>query len=235
MELQKFLEHGEDYFLPNLSIDLVIIGYQDAKLKCLLLKLGNKWMLPGGYIKIDESTGDAVTRILEERTSLKKPHFKFLDVIGHKDRKFTKEFKAFFDIKKIPWRADYWINNRFVTLAYYSLVAIDDTNPKPGDFDEAAQWFSFDDLPDVGLDHGAILDTARRRLKEDAQREQLTYNLLPNEFTMPQLHNLHQTILMKSLDRSRFQKKILASGMFERLPKVKKETPGSNPYQYSLK
>jgi ADP-ribose pyrophosphatase YjhB (NUDIX family) len=235
MELQKILEHGERYFLSNLSIDLVIIGYKNGKLKCLLLKLGNKWVLPGGYIKIKESTDDAVTRILEERTRLKNPHFKFLDVFGNKDRKFTEEFKAFFDKKKLPWREDYWINNRFVTMAYYSLVAIDDTDSKPGDFDEAAHWFSFDNLPDIGLDHGAILDTARTRLKEDIQREQLTYNLMPNEFTMPQLHSLHQTILMKSLDRSRFQKKILASGMFKRLPKVKKETPGSNPYQYSLK
>ena len=62
MDIKKMLEHGADYFLPNLSIDIVIVGYQDNKLKCLLLNLGDKWALPGGYIKHDESVEDAANR-----------------------------------------------------------------------------------------------------------------------------------------------------------------------------
>ncbi|MDT0606840.1 NUDIX hydrolase [Croceitalea rosinachiae] len=234
MELENFLKYGENQFLPNLSIDLVIIGYQKDDLKCLLLKVGPKWVLPGGHIKIDESVDMAVSRVLQERTSLKKPHFKFLKVFGDKHRNFKEEFKVFFKEKGIPWQEGHWLTNRFVTLAYYSLVDIENTDPKPGDFDEAAEWFSFDELPDIGLDHESIIRTARHRLKEDIQREQLTYNLLSNEFTMPELHRLHETILKEKLDRSRFQKKMLGSGLFERLPKLNKSTPGSNPYQYRL-
>ncbi|WP_350293849.1 NUDIX domain-containing protein [uncultured Croceitalea sp.] len=235
MEIKKILENGADYFLSNLSIDLVIIGYKDNKLKCLLLQLGEKWVLPGGYIKLDESVDNAVTRILKERTLLNEPHFKFLSVFGNKDRKFTDEFKQYFDRNGLEWSNDYWINNRFVTLAYYSLVDIENTHPIPGEFDDAVAWFDFDDLPEMWLDHKTIATTARNRLKEDVQKEHLTYNLLPDEFTMPELHRLHQTVLNEKLDRSRFQKKILSTGIFERLPKLKKETPGSNPYQYRLK
>ncbi|MGB5244631.1 MAG: hypothetical protein WBN50_13505, partial [Lutimonas sp.] len=43
--------------------------------------------------------------------------------------------------------------------------------------------------------------------KEDMKQEQITFNLLPDEFTMPELHQLHQTILEENLDRSRFQKR----------------------------
>lgn len=235
MELQKFLKYGEHQFLPNLSIDLVIIGYQKDELKCLLLKIGTKWVLPGGHIKINESVDNAVSRVLKERTSLKKPHFKFLQVFGDKHRNFKEDFKGFFEEKGIPWEEGHWLTNRFVTLAYYSLVAIENINPKPGEFDEAAEWFSFDKLPDIGLDHNDIISKARNRLKEDIQREQLTYNLLPEEFTMPELHRLHEKILSEKLDRSRFQKKMLGSGLFERLPKKQKKSPGSNPYQYRLK
>ena len=235
MEIKKLLEHGDDYFLSNLSIDLVIIGYQENTLKCLLLKLGHKWVLPGGYIMKEESVDDAVVRILKERTHLEEPHFKFLSVFGAANRQFEQEFKEYFDKNGLPWRHDYWINHRFVTLAHYSLVDIDHTHPIPGEFDEAVHWFSFEDLPELWLDHKTIIDTARNRLKEDSKNELLTYNLLPEEFTMPELHRLHQTILQENLDRSRFQKKMLATGRFERLPKLKKETPGSNPYQYRLK
>jgi hypothetical protein len=52
---------------------------------------------------------------------------------------------------------------------------------------------------------------------------------------MPELHQLHQTILGEKIDRSRFQKKMLSTGLFERLPKRKKESPGRNPYQYTVK
>lgn len=235
MEIQKLLESGADHFLPNLSIDLVIIGYQEGELKCLLLKIGQKWTLPGGYINKKESVDEAVVRILEERTGLKDPHFKFLSVFGASNRRFVQEFKQYFDKNGLPWREDYWINDRFVTLAYYSLVDIDNTHPVPGEFDEAASWFSMDDLPKFWMDHKDIVDKARNRLKEDSKSELHTHNLLSETFTMPELHRLHQAIFREKLDRSRFQKKMLATGKFERLPKLKKESPGSNPYQYKLK
>lgn len=235
MELKELLEQGDQYFLPNLSIDHVIIGYQDNELKCLLLKLGEKWLLPGGYIRIEESVDQAAARILMERTHLDRPHLKFLSVFGRPERRFTNEFKEYFVKNGLPWKDDYWINNRFVTLAFYSLVDIHKIQPEPGEFVDAVQWFPMSELPELWLDHKAIVIAARDKLKEDIKNEQITYNLLPGDFTMPQLHQLHQTILEEKLDRSRFQKKMLASGIFERLPQLKKESPGRNPYQYRLK
>ncbi|BFP41783.1 NUDIX domain-containing protein [Flavobacteriaceae bacterium GF1] len=235
MEIEKILEEGAAHFLPNLSIDLVIIGYKQGKLQCLLLKFEKKWVLPGGYVKKEESVDEAVVRILKERTGLEEPHFKFLAVFGDANRRFSEEFKQYFKKYNLPWKDDYFINNRFVTLAHYSLVDIDNTHPTASGFDEAVAWFPFEELPELWLDHRDIVNTARNRLKTDIKREQLSYNLLPDPFTMPELHRLHQTILDEHLDRSRFQKKMLATGLFERLPKLKKETPGSNPYQYRLK
>ncbi|GLU44781.1 NrtR DNA-binding winged helix domain-containing protein [Allomuricauda sp. NBRC 101325] len=235
MDLKDFYEKGAQLFLPNLSIDLVIIGYSEDQLKCLLLQLGDKWILPGGYILRTESVDDATLRILQERTGLNDPHFKFLSVFGEKDRQFKKEWEHFFKTNNLPFHEDYWTNDRFVTLAYYSLVDLESTSPVIGNLDTAFGWFDLDNLPDMMMDHRTIAQSARERLKEDVSHEYLSYNLLPVDFTMPQLHQLHQTILGEELDRSRFQKKMLGSGMFERLPKLQTDSPGRKPYLYRVK
>ena len=194
MNFREFLEHGGEHFLPNLSIDLVIIGYEDRQLKCLLLQIGEKWLLPGGYIGKAESVDTAADS--------DNAGFHYIELIS---------------------------------LAYYSLVELGTTHPVPGDYDEAAAWFAFEDLPPMWMDHKEIVLEARRRLKEDIQEEHLTHMLLPKRFTMPELHQLHQAILEEKIDRSRFQKKMLATGIYQRLPKLQKETPGRNPFQYTLK
>lgn len=235
MELKKFLEEGAEFFLPNLSIDLVIIAYHETRLKCLLLRVEDKWMLPGGYIRFDESVDEAVKRNMKERTALEDPHIRFLSVFGKRDRQFSEDFKHAFEKKGLSWDKGYWINHRFVTLAYYSLVNIEKTQPAISDFDEEFAWVSFDSLPEMWLDHEEIALEARKLLKHDIRQQYTTYNLLPEHFTMPELHRLHEKILEEKLDRSRFQKKMLSTGLFERLPKLQKESPGRNPYQYRLK
>lgn len=235
MDVKEIIEQGNNRYLPNLSIDMVIIGYGDNALKCLLLKIGEKWLLPGGFIESDESVDESAQIILKQRTGIENAYLKFLSVFGDKNRQFKNVMKEFFEKTGMEWREDYWFNNRFVSLAYYSLVNMDKTHPSVRHFDEAFAWFDFDELPEMWMDHKSIVNTARQRLKEDIHHEQMTYNLLPKEFTMPELHQLHQVILEGKIDRSRFQKKMLATGMFERLPKLEKSTPGRNPYQYRVK
>jgi len=235
VDIKEILKEGNNTFLPNLSIDLVVIGYKEDVLKCLLLKIGEKWLLPGGYIRLDQSVDEAAQSILKQRTGLENSYLKFLAVFGDKNRQFQKEMKAFFEKTDLEWREDYWFANRFVSLAYYSLVDIDKTHPSVGHFDEAFEWFDFDELPDIWMDHKSIVTAARERLKEVISHEQVTYNLLPEEFTMPELYKLHKVILEENIERSRFQKKIIATGMFERLPELEKHKPGRNPYQYRIK
>jgi ADP-ribose pyrophosphatase YjhB (NUDIX family) len=233
-DFKDYMERGGEHHLANLSVDLVIIGLQGTKLKCLLLKMGDKWLLPGGHIGIDESVDEAVQRTLKDRTGLEQPHMKFLSVFGAKDRQFSNEVKEFAAKAGLDWSSDYWLNKRFVTLAYYSLVNIENTFPSVTHFEDFA-WFDFDELPDMWMDHKTIVLASRNSLKNDIRQEHISFNLLPHQFTMPELHQLHEIILEEKLDRSRFQKKMLATGMFKRLPKRQNESPGRNPYQYSVK
>ena len=78
-----------EQYLPHLSIDCVIFGYQGKELKILIAKsrFGKRsWNLPGGYIRKTESIEKAASRILNEKTSLKKIYLEQFKVFGDKDR-----------------------------------------------------------------------------------------------------------------------------------------------------
>ena len=113
MDINTFIENGQQDYLPNLSVDMVIIGFHEDQLKCLLLQIGDKWLLPGGYILRSESVEAATVRILRERTGLEDPHFKFLSVFGGEDRKFTKEWQQFFKELDFPFKVN-TLNMQFV-------------------------------------------------------------------------------------------------------------------------
>jgi len=195
MELKKIVNKGREYFLPNLSIDLVVIGYINEKLMCLLLRVSDKWMLPGGFIGKDESVDQAAKRILTERSDIEQPHLKFLAVFGDKKRKFSDQLNEILRILKQKWTKDNWLNKRFVTLVYYSLVDIKSTIPKSTGNDEEILWHDVNDLPKMWFDHKPIVKAALKALRNDIKFEHISHHLLPEEFTMPELHKLHEVIL----------------------------------------
>ena len=235
MFMKKITEFQTANYIPQLSVDIVILGYEDEVIKCLLLRVKDKWMLPGGYIEQKQSVQAAAANVLELRTGLKNQHLRFLSVFGAENRHFENENQFFLEnaqLNKIKIDDISWFEKRFVTLSHYALVDIQKTHPQVSFFDEEWQWFDLDNLPRMWMDHHDIVQTARERLKEDIQHEPVAYNLLPEPFTMPALHQLHQVILGTSVDRSRFQKSMLALDKFERLPKLKKDSPGRSPFLY---
>ncbi len=235
MDVSDFLHNGHKSYLPNLSLDHVILGYEEGQLKCLLLQTNERWNLPGGLIKRTESVEEAVDRVLQERTGLSHGHREFLSVFGKQDRSFAQQWKQMLESYKLEWKPEFWINDRFVTLGYYSLVNIRDVEPVKGEYNQDIAWFSLQDLPEMWMDHKDIALFAHEKLKRDIKEQMASHYLLNSEFTMPELHQLHQTILEQELDRSRFQKKMLSSGKFERLPQKKTDKPGRSPFQYRAK
>ena len=70
--IKEFMKTAPDIYLPGVSVDSVIFGFNNDILKVLLLRFGNtnNFVLPGGYIKKEEDLDDAALRILQERTGL---------------------------------------------------------------------------------------------------------------------------------------------------------------------
>ena len=185
------------YEHPAVTTDCVIFTYEDWKLKVLLVKRGGepykgKWALPGGFLQNDETAMEGALRELREDTGLA--------------ASAVVELGVFSDPNRDP-------RERVITIAFYALV-------KPSevvgvdDADEAA-WFPIDELPQLAFDHADIINAAMERIRRDIHFEPIGFDLLDDEFTIPDLQRLYEIILGVKFDRRNFQRKILSSGILE--------------------
>ena len=86
--IQQFLETAPDIYMAGVSVDTVIFGFHNNKLKALLLRFGNTpyFILPGGYVKKEENLDDAALRLLRERTGLKNIYLEQFYTSGNTSR-----------------------------------------------------------------------------------------------------------------------------------------------------
>jgi hypothetical protein len=60
------------------------------------------------------------------------------------------------------------------------------------------------------------------------------YELLPDKFTLPEIHALYETILGRTLDERNFQRKLLSSGIVIKLTETKRIGPHRAPFLYKF-
>ncbi len=224
-------------FLPNVSIDCVVIGFDLKQLQILLLKLKEHelWMLPGGFIHLDEDMDQAATRILEERTEIKLPYLKQFHTFGDVDRNQKTKFP---DVKQMP-EGDFkkmiaFIEQRFISSGYLSLVDIRSCAPTPDDLSDQCTWHPVKKLPQLLYDHKEIVEEAMEQLRSRINYMPVGNSLLPEKFTMKEFQTLYEQILTKSLDRGNFQKKMLKLGFLDRHEKQLTGGAHKAPYLYSF-
>lgn len=231
-ELIEFCIEARESYLDNISIDCVVFGFHEGQMKVLLLKNKDeeKWYLPGGFVLKPEPIEMAANRILKERTGLAEIFLQQFHVFGDPDRsKVHNEMYA----DMLPPEEN-WFSNRFLTIGYYALVDFFEVTPQPDRFSEVCAWRDMDDMPELQLDHGLIFKTALDTLRLQLNYQPIGYNLMPKEFTMPELQKLYETILDKKLDRRNFQRRILGFGILNRAEQPRKGGAHKAPYLYSF-
>jgi hypothetical protein len=129
---------------------------------------------------------------------------------------------------------DNWFSSRFITIGYYALVDFFDVTPTPDPHSESCKWYDLNDLPELKLDHGLILKTALDTLRTQLNYQPIGYNLMPKEFTMPELQKLYETLLDKKLDRRNFQRRMLGFDILNRSEEPRKGGAHKAPYLYSF-
>lgn len=237
----KIFKLNPENFLSNHSVDCVILGYQDAQLKILLLQwiYEDFWMLPGGFIFKDEDMDDAAQRVLKERTGLGSIFLKQFYTFGKGNRpnlmslKASEKSKLWFDELKESYPVQYkWMDNRFITTGYFALADIDKVFPKPDAMSVKCEWKAVNDLPRLVLDHEMVIQKGLEHLQMLLNYLPISISLLPKEFTMQDLQKLYETILKKTFERSNFQKRMLKLGVFIRLEKKMTGARNKAPYLY---
>ncbi len=236
-EVKNFVHNGHKEYLPHVSIDSVIFGYHNQQLKILLLKWKglDGWGLPGGFIKRREPLSEAAHRILEERTSLNNLFLQQFGVFGDSPYRVKerdpKEFREKFGLEV---DADNWLFERTLSIGYFALVDYSKVSVTLDFFTSDYQWWDVDQVPTLLFDQNEVVEKALLTLRLQIYHQPIGYNLLPEKFTLPEIHTLYETILGKELDGRNFSKKLLALGLIKKLEERRNIGPHRAPYLYQF-
>ena len=198
-----YKEHSKVY----VSVDCSIFGFEANKLKLLI---GNRrmdpgrgeWSLYGGFVKENESLDDAANRTLRDLTGL--------------DNLYMKQVGAFGAVNRDP-------GERVISVAYCALINVKDYDNELREKHQL-KWIDVDKMPRLYSDHNEMVRKAINLLRRRISTEPLSFNLLPELFTLTQLQHVYEAILGEEIDKRNFRKKIKTIDFIEKTDKIDKIT-----------
>jgi len=190
-----------------LSVDCVIFGFDENKLKVLLIrsdlkKFQGKWSLLGDLVDPREDLNAAAYRILKQRTGL--------------NDLYLEQVRTFGELNRHPV-------GRVVTVAYYSLINIQHHKLKI--LDNELHWHDVHDIAEMAFDHKQIFDTSFQQLQRRIQEHPLAFSLLPKKFSLRELQNVYEAILNTKMDRRNFRKKFFAMDFLIDIDEMEQNVP----------
>lgn len=196
-------EHTKLY----VSVDCIIFGFEKGKLKLLL---GKRKMDPGrgdlslygGFVDAKESLTDAANRVLKDLTGL--------------GNLYMKQVGAFGNIDRDP-------GERVISIAYCALINVKDYDDKLR-IQHGLEWVNLEEMPKLYSDHNIMVSKAITMLRRRINTEPLSFNLLPDLFTLTQLQHVYEAILGEEIDKRNFRKRIKQIDFIEKTELIDKVT-----------
>jgi hypothetical protein len=201
----------------HVAVDCIILGFKDNEINVLIIKrkfepLKGKRSLMGGFVRLDESLDETVSRVVADYTGIENMYMEQVGAYGQVDRD--------------P-------GERVISVVYYALIDMEQ-------FDEKlkrqhnAEWVNINAVGQLILDHNLFLDDTIRLLRRRTATRPVGFNLLPEKFTLPQLQALYEAIYQKQLDKRNFRKKIFEMDVLEKLGEKEKYTSKRGAYLYKF-
>lgn len=209
-----YSEHTKAY----VAVDCIIFGFDENRLKLLIGKRNmdpgrGEWSLYGGFVEKYESLDDAANRVLLELTGLKEI--------------YMKQVGAFGAIERDP-------GERVISVAYCALINVNDYNEELRR-QHGVEWVSTDELPQLYSDHNDMVKKAITLLRRRISTEPLSFNLLPDLFTLTQLQHVYEAVLGEEIDKRNFRKRIKTIEFIEKTEFIDKITSkrGAAMYRFN--
>ena len=200
---QRHAKPAPDFPRPYTTVDVVIFTILDKALKVLLVQRPGQaddpfpglWALPGGFVNVDLDADllACARRKLREKTGVDSPYLEQLGSWGGAAR------------DPRGWSA---------THVYFALIPGADIALTKGANAADVAWFDVDELlavPQLAFDHWEILVAAVERLRSKVEYTSLPAFLLTEPFTLPQLQQVYETVLGRTVDKSGFRTRMLAA------------------------
>lgn len=205
--IRDAVELVKEYPKVPITVDCAIFGFEENKLKILLIKsdlevFDGRLSLLGDMVHDNEELDDAAYRILKERTGMN-------DV-------FLEQVRTFSHPSRHP-------GGRVITVAYCSLLNINHHELKIHDND--LNWHTVSTLKEMAFDHKQIVDSCYAWLQKRIQEHPLGFNLLPEKFSLRELQNLYEAILGVTLDRRNFRKKFASMDLLIDIDEMEQDVP----------
>ena len=223
------------YERPSVTVDMLLFGMsRDLKgLKLLLIKRNNHpymgcYALPGGFVGIKESAYTAECRELEEETGLKDIYMEQLYTMSQPDRDprmrvidiaymtlipvDTMKLQAGDDASEALW-FDITFDNKLLTFSNsekniniaYSLKEKIFNNGRLKVKNYIPELISEEAL---AFDHAQIVLEGLMRLRNKTEYSDIVFNLMPQEFTLPDLQRVYEIILGRKLYKTNFKRNV---------------------------
>jgi 8-oxo-dGTP diphosphatase len=191
----------DGFFKSAFTVDNVIFGFDDGKLKVLLIKRNEEpfndfWALPGYFVQQHEDLDAAAQRVLRETTGLENVYLEQVHSFGS------------------PGRHDF---GRVITVAYYSLVKVADFELHAASIAEEVAWHDVEEISTLAFDHEEIIRVALNSLKRRIRTQPVGFKLLPPAFTLTDLQHLYEAVWEVDLEKRNFRKKILSMNLLRDL------------------
>lgn len=208
----SFYQHPDRFLV---SVDCIILGFSNKELNVLLTTrklepcIGG-WSLMGGFVRSGESVNNAAMRVLTECTGI---NTIYMEQVG-----------AYGDVNRDT-------GDRVVSVAYYALVNTDQFCTAALQEHDSI-WMPLRELPELIFDHKQMIDDALAILRTKTATSPVSFNLLQNKFTLPQLQSLFEAIFQQPFDKRNFRKKLLFMDILEKLEEKDKSSSKRGAYYY---
>ncbi|MBK5720492.1 NUDIX hydrolase [Dysgonomonas sp. Marseille-P4677] len=192
------------------SVDCVVFGFEDDQLNILLVQrsadsnIPKDLKLPGSLIYNEEDVDDAAHRVLFELTGIKRMSLKQFRCFASPNRTKNPDDVKWLDVAYQP------NINRLITVAYLSLCKVDRKLNNISKY-KLTEWCPISKLPEMPFDHNQIVKESLTEIRHWIEFDPaIVFELLPQKFTISQLHKLYEAIYDKSIDIRNFHKKVAA-------------------------
>lgn len=183
------------FFQLGISVNCAIFAYDGEGLKVLIIDRKNepyagKSALPGKLISPEENLETTVDNIVRESTGMETE----VPI-------YFKQLRAFVDTDRHPM-------GRVISIAYLCLIRYNAAELQESAIFANPNWQTLKEKPSLVFDHDDILVTAQDQLKEIIRNKPVAFQMLEQEFSLPQLQSIYENILETQLDKRNFRRKL---------------------------
>lgn len=224
------------YDRPAVTVDVMTLRMKEKLdgLQILLMQRKDhpciyQWALPGGLIDINESAYQAACSTVQEETGLNEVYLEQLYTMSQPDRVSEKRVIDITYIALVPYesnavakagedeKAALWFD---ISMEENKLLFRNKENDIRIEYELKEHIFKNGrvqikkHVPELSgekafaFDHAAIIWEGLMRLHNKIMYTDIAFNLVPEEFTMPDLKKVFEIILGKELYRANFQDKM---------------------------